>query len=299
MSRLAAEELDSPRLTPAVQALLALSIAVAFVQATLVTPDDMATWLGFQQAHWRDAWWTIGTYSVVHAGAWSLLANMFALVVFGPRVEQAWGTRAFVALWLWCAAGGAAAHALLGHDGALVGSSAAVFGVMFAYTWSWSRDELYVFGVVPVRAWTLATLVTASILSLGLYDARTDGTSVVAHLAGFLFAFVYLKRPNAGSIEQFRQRVSPAPDPTDETPRAIPRAMPRSHRGDEVDEIVAQSKAAIARRSTPVAPPAAPSGARPEELNRVLDKISEHGLDSLTSDERLLLEEMSRRLRNE
>jgi hypothetical protein len=30
----------------------------------------------------------------------------------------------------------------------------------------------------------------------------------------------------------------------------------------------------------------------------VLDKISEHGIESLTTDERKLLEEMSKRLRN-
>jgi len=36
-----------------------------------------------------------------------------------------------------------------------------------------------------------------------------------------------------------------------------------------------------------------------EALNLVLDKISEHGLGSLTSDERRLLEEMSRQLRND
>ena len=36
-----------------------------------------------------------------------------------------------------------------------------------------------------------------------------------------------------------------------------------------------------------------------DEVNRVLDKISAQGLDSLTSDERRLLEEMSRKLRSD
>jgi hypothetical protein len=34
-------------------------------------------------------------------------------------------------------------------------------------------------------------------------------------------------------------------------------------------------------------------------VNRVLDKISQQGIDSLTRDERRLLEEMSRKLRDE
>ena len=36
-----------------------------------------------------------------------------------------------------------------------------------------------------------------------------------------------------------------------------------------------------------------------EDVNRVLDKISAEGLDSLTSEERSILEEMSRRLRKQ
>ena len=36
-----------------------------------------------------------------------------------------------------------------------------------------------------------------------------------------------------------------------------------------------------------------------DEVNRVLDKISAQGLDSLTSDERRLLEEMSKKLRSD
>jgi hypothetical protein len=38
---------------------------------------------------------------------------------------------------------------------------------------------------------------------------------------------------------------------------------------------------------------------RATELDRVLDKISSHGLESLTSDEHALLEAMARRLRGE
>jgi hypothetical protein len=37
---------------------------------------------------------------------------------------------------------------------------------------------------------------------------------------------------------------------------------------------------------------------RREELNRVLDKISASGIDSLSPDERQTLEEMARRLRD-
>ena len=48
-------------------------------------------------------------------------------------------------------------------------------------------------------------------------------------IGGFAFAFLYLKKPQHVSIEQLRQRVSPAPDVNDDmTPRASPRPSSRS-----------------------------------------------------------------------
>jgi hypothetical protein len=102
------------------------------------------------------------------------------------------------------------------------------------------------------------------------------------------------------SIDQLRQRVSPAPDVGDDmSPRAAPRPTSRSRNRDEVDEIVAQSKAAVKSpvRTEP-AKRQSQGNAKVEELDRVLDKISRHGLTSLTPGERKLLDEASKRLRD-
>ena len=99
------------------------------------------------------------------------------------------------------------------------------------------------------------------------------------------------------AMDQVRQRVANLPD-ADEPPRAIPRNLPRRERGDEVDDIVAKSKAIASKRAVAVTPSARRRDAKAEELNRVLDKISEHGIDSLTSDERKVLEEVSKLLRD-
>jgi hypothetical protein len=60
---------------------------------------------------------------------------------------------------------------------------------------------------------------------------------------------------------------------------------------------VAKSKAIAAKRAVTLAPPSRRREAKADELNRVLDKISDSGIESLTGDERKILEEMSRRLR--
>ena len=64
---------------------------------------------------------------------------------------------------------------------------------------------------------------------------------------------------------------------------------------------MAKSKALAATRSPPAPPapkPPAAAARKTDELNLVLDKISEQGIASLTLDERRLLEEMSKKLRD-
>ena len=73
---------------------------------------------------------------------------------------------------------------------------------------------------------------------------------------------------------------------------------------DDVDEIVAKSKAVAAQQQPrPMAralvSPVPPREEHVAELDRVLDKISLEGLESLTPAERAVLDEMARRLRGE
>lgn len=297
------------RLSRAVPVLIALNAVILFLQWTLVSDADAFALLGFHQGAFPRAAWTAVTYMFVHFGLWHLALNMYALFVFGPRLEGAMGTRAFTLFYLWCGLGGAAAHLLFVRTGVLIGASAAVLGVMYGYAQQWPDEEVALFGVVPMRTWTMVMLFVATNLALGLLDAETAaGTggwhTYMAHAGGLAFAWLYMRTPPAASIERLRQRISPAPDYHDETPRAIPRTLPRARtQRDEVDEIVAKSRAIAAQqpRTTPrVAPPArAAVETRTAALDRVLDKISSQGLDSLTAAEREVLDETARRLRGE
>ena len=301
-------EHDAPRLTRGVQALVALNMAILFVQWTLVNDADLFAAIGFRDAGVPRTLWSALTYMFAHYGFWHLAVNMFALLTFGPRLESVMGTRAFTLYYLWCGLGGAVVHLLFVRTGVLIGASAAVLGVMFGYSQHWPDDELTLFGIAPVRAWTLVVALSVAMLAIGVTASATlgsDRTLYLAHLGGVAFGWLYLRTPPAASIERLRQRISPAPDYHDEAPpRAIPRTLPRQRtQRDEVDEIVAQSKA-IAAQQHPAArivtTPARTSGeVRADELDRVLDKISAAGLGSLTPDERALLDAVARRLRGE
>jgi membrane associated rhomboid family serine protease len=290
-----------------VQALVAANVAILFLQWTVVSDADLYATLGFRDASLPRTLWSALTYSFAHYGFWNLAVNMFALLTFGPRLESVMGTRAFTLYYLWCGLGGAIAHLLFIRAGVLIGASAAVLGVMYGYAQHWPDDEIALFGLLPVRAWTLVVVLAVANLTIGVTaasDLGADRTLYLAHLGGVAFGWLYLRTPPAASIERLRQRISPAPDYQDEAPpRAIPRTLPRQRtQRDEADEIVAQSKAIAAQHpaARAVVTPVRTSGEiRASELDRVLDKISAGGLESLTPDERAQLDAMAKRLRGE
>jgi membrane associated rhomboid family serine protease len=290
---------DEPqRLTPAVQALIAINIAVMFVQVTVFN-DSYPSLIAFDSSALPGRWFTAFTYLFAHAGVWHLLANMYALFLFGPRVERSLGTKRFTWFYLLCGLGGVVFEMLFIRSGTLIGSSAAVFGVMTAYAMQWPDDEVYLMFVLPMRVRTLVVSLLVFNLVMGVAATGPGGgvsIAYFAHVGGLIAAYVYMRMSTSTGMDQVRQRVANLPD-ADEPPRAIPRNMPRRERGDEVDDIVAKSKAIVAKRSVATTP-SARRETKAEELNRVLDKISEHGIGSLTTEERRVLEESSQLLRD-
>jgi membrane associated rhomboid family serine protease len=79
-------------------------------------------------------WWRILTSAFLHANVTHILFNMYALYLFGPRLEQQVGSSAFASLYLASAAGGGAASFLFGPlNQAGVGASGAIFGLFGAW----------------------------------------------------------------------------------------------------------------------------------------------------------------------
>ncbi len=295
------DDLEYPRLTRAVQWLIGLNVAIFFLQLTVVGSSNMATALGFTSRDLSRHWWAVVTYMFVHAGFWHLALNMYTLYLFGPRIEHSWSPGEFTRYYLLCGLGGLFVHLLFVHDGLLVGASAAVLGVMLAYAVRWPDDEVFLLGVLPLKVkWLVAGLAGINLLGGILGGGAGGGVAYLAHVGGLAAGWLYLRSASTSGIDRLRQRVSQVPDLPDEPPRAIPRSLPRTReKGHEVDDVVARSHAALARRPAPVLPSPTKERDRLTDLNAVLDKISDQGIDSLTADERLLLEEMSRELRRD
>ena len=294
------EASESPRMTRAIQWLLALNIGVYFLQLTLFGPNAVYSALALNPARFPGSWWTIVTYMFAHTWLAHLAFNMFTLWMFGPRLEQAWGTRVFVQFYLWCGLGGGVAHLLFAQQSAVIGASGAISGVLVAYALRWPDEEVYLFGVIPMKSrWLIAAMIGLNII---FALSPSSGIDWTAHMGGMGFGWLFLKLYSVGGLDRVRGWVSSVPDVSEDMPRAVPRTRlsMRDHpRG--VDEVVTRSNAVVLRESKPIQH--VPKQETPTEyaarVNRVLDKISQQGLASLTRDERRLLEDMSRKLRDE
>ena len=299
-----AQAVDSrfPRTTAAVQWLIAINFAVFFLQLTLVAPADVRLALGFSQHNLGHQWWAIATYMFVHGGFWQLVLNMYTVWLFGPRIEWRWGSGEFVRYYLFCGLGGWFAHLVfVPGDSLLLGASAAVFGVMFAYATLWPNDKVLVFGMVPTTVrWLVVSIGIVNMIGGVSAPEGTAGLSYLAHLGGGIAAgWLYIRATAAVNLGRLRQGVSPVLDePDDMLPRTVPKAMPRSRSRENIDDVVARSNAAVAEHA-PQARVLRRAESDASVLDKVLDKISLTGLDSLTSNERCLLDDASRRLRDE
>jgi hypothetical protein len=151
-------------------------------------------------------------------------------------------------------------------------------------------------------------VVWLALINLAMGISSTKGGSGIgwfAHLGGLAFGWIYLRVSAFGGLDNFRRWVSPVPDEPEDAFRAVPRRAPRNRdrtdHPDGIDEVVAKSNAVAAQASqTAVLPrPAGKPGEDASRLDNVLDKISKQGIESLTSEERALLDETSKRLRRE
>ncbi|MDZ7629958.1 MAG: rhomboid family intramembrane serine protease [Gemmatimonadaceae bacterium] len=298
-------------LTPAVQWLLVANIAIYFLQQTVVRPEDMASMFAFTSATLLQRIWTPITYAFVHGDIWHILFNMIALWQFGPRVERLFGTARFVRFYTLCALGGAALHWMFVRQGIMIGASAAVFGVMYAFAHAWPRTMLLFFGVIPMQVrWYVLGFAALSLMFA--ISGGNSGVAHMAHLGGFATAWLLVRLPNARKIGSWPDRFNQAPElPEEDTLRAVPpRSTMRPPRGgealDAADDVVARSNALAQRRQPTAAAPqrpaltatVAPAPSATEELNALLDKMSSSGgKDGLSAREQERLKELAEILR--
>lgn len=270
-------------LTHWVKRLLIANVAVFVVIqiVRLATGFPLARELAFLPLEILSRPWTLLSYMFVHEGFWHLLFNMLGLFFFGPVLEERWGARPFLKYYLIAGLGGALLS-ILQPSAAIIGASGAVFGIMVAYAYYWPDNPIYIWGIFPVKAkYLVGGLILLNVLFMVPDVGRGSGTAHLAHLGGAAIGFAYLKSPFA-------------PSPYGE--------VYGSHKRKRRSWLETIRDRLSRRRRRLQARDAGPTPIRPEvrrnldDVDRLLDKISETGLHSLTPEERRRLEEASRHL---
>jgi len=272
---------SSSRLTPWVGRLIIANAVVLLLLLTIFTSPALVEALRFAPGEALRRPWTFVTYMFVHAGLLHLLGNMLMLFVFGPPVEHRLGGRAFILYYLYCGIGAAVLSLALSgvmSSAPFVGASGAVLGVGVAFAMLWPDAELLVFPLpTPVKARTFIVVIIGLDIVFSQLTPR-DGIAHLAHAGGAAFGYLFFR------LQALSHR-SPHPPP-----RAVERV------------VMVQSGAAEPERRTPVPirpPRRADADPVAAEVDRVLDKISEQGIDSLTAAERRFLDEVSRQKKQE
>ena len=274
-------ERTSPfQLTPWVRRLIVANAVVYLLAITVFTGRWFLELFAFSPFGLVQKPWTLVTYMFVHGGFLHLAFNMLMLFFFGPPVENRLGGTAFIRFYLVCGLGGpllAFAMSLLMPVAPFVGASAAVFGVALAFAMHWPDARIFIFPLpFPVPVKFLVGLLVAMDL-VPLVFGVDDGVAHLAHLGGLLAGFLYLRAQH-----WLTQSARPAGSGTSPVRVLVPQ-RPSEERAAE---------------SAPPREPRAPTQEElSDEVDRVLDKISEGGLSSLTVAERKFLHEFSRRMR--
>ena len=285
--------------TRAVRTAIALSVALFFLQMTVLAPGDVASVFGFSSNNLGHRWWAVTTFTLVHENGWPLIVNLSVLGVFGSYLERTWGTGEFVRYYIVCSLGAWIAHVtFVPPDVVLSGAAAPAIGTLLAFAAMSGGERHFRVGAVSLSTGSLASLGTIMVLVAGIATSEPAAAAAyLVHGAAIVAGWAYLRTASSINLGRIREGVSPVPDePDDVPPRAVPRNHPRVQRHE--DDIVARSNAATAREATSRAAPPAQDRGEQSTVNDVLDKISRNGIESLTSDERRLLDDTSRRLRD-
>lgn len=160
--------------------------------------------------------WTVVTYMFVHGGFLHILFNMFALYIFGPRLEVELGSKRFLLLYFISGISGGLLSLVFMPTTPIIGASGAVFGVSLGYAYFWPRDKMLIWGILPMETRWLVVLMT--IMSLyGGFTGFESGIAHFAHLGGFLGGFLYLRWLGSTSrrAKFLRQTAPPAVRPDD------------------------------------------------------------------------------------
>jgi membrane associated rhomboid family serine protease len=143
--------------------------------------------------------WQLFSYSFLHGGIAHLLLNMYALWMFGSRIEIVLGSKKFTQYYLVCVLGAALLQLFVASqsasEGAIyptIGASGGVFGILLAFGMIFPNEKLMlIFPPVILKAKWFVLIYGIIELWAGITGSAA-GIAHFAHLGGMLFGYFLL-----------------------------------------------------------------------------------------------------------
>jgi membrane associated rhomboid family serine protease len=218
--------------------------------------------------------WRLLTYAFLHSpNTWMhIFFNMLFLWWFGSEIEELYGSKEFLAFYLVAAFVGGLVfqiQALVQAAPLLcVGASGAVTAVLVLYAFHFPYSTILLFFVLPVPIWVFVIFQVGQDAFQLLSSTKTD-TAVAVHLGGAAVAALYYKY-------QWRLTSLWQGVPAWRRQRAKPKLRVYHPEEDLAVPVVSGPAADLDEHLD-------------AKLDAVLEKLSRHGRDSLTDNERNIL----------
>lgn len=176
--------------------LLELSYGNQLIAGLALWPWDSSSRVAFDYSQPHFQLYQLLTYAFLHGSLAHLLLNMYALWLFGSRMENVWGSRDFVFYYLVCVVGAALVQlfvsSLSGGYYPTIGASGGVFGLLLAFGMTFPREILLlVFPPIALQARWFVIIYGAIELLAGVTGSAA-GVAHFAHLGGMLFGYLLI-----------------------------------------------------------------------------------------------------------
>jgi membrane associated rhomboid family serine protease len=220
--------------------------------------------------------WTLLTYSFFHSGFFHLFFNMMVLN-FTSRLFLTYFTqKQYLGLYFLSAVFAALLFVLsfyfLGSTSVMVGASGAIMALLVATTTYQPLMEIRLMLIGNVKLWHI----TAVLILLDLAQVRLENTGGhIAHLSGAFFGYIYIKLLQNGTdlsaiVTNIINFFSSIFDRKEKTP------FKKVHKNVQRKTPTRESKVVMKDKTQ-------------QQIDDILDKISQSGYDSLTKEEKEFL----------
>src|SRR5437763_3818207 len=196
--------LSFPPFTRAISWLVGINVAVYLLLAVLrLSSPELVTQIiaicALRPAAVAHGWvWQLLTYDFIHRDLLGLIFPMLMLWMFGAQLEQSWGARRLLMLYITSVIGAAALTTALAYTGALgfgpgillAGTAAGLYGIYIAFGTVFAENELFMFPLpFAIKAKYFVWILIVITLALSL----SQGPAAIIQLAALVFGFAYVK----------------------------------------------------------------------------------------------------------